>query len=203
LQTNPREYPLISTKKVQFRKFPKRLQEFFRRLLTQLSAKGLLSDPTTPTPLDKIQQWVFSLSSTNFRPFRHTATAISLGLISTLADIYAKVAKALDSSNVLLEKERRGKKKGAGRVKDVERIVKEQEGQLEVLNGLMESTYDSVFVHRFRDVDHRIRTECVHELGLWMQKLPQVYFDGSHLRYMGWALSDAVPPSILLFWCLD
>ena len=54
---------------------------------------------------------------------------------------------------------------------------------------------DSVFVHRFRDVDHRIRTECVHELGLWMQRLPQVYFDAAHLRYMGWALSDSVFPS--------
>ena len=52
----------------------------------------------------------------------------------------------------------------------------------------------SVFVHRFRDVDHRIRTECVHELGIWMNKLPQVYFDGAHLRYMGWALSDSVLP---------
>src|SRR5271156_4579578 len=54
--------------------------------------------------------------------------------------------------------------------------------------------YVSVFVHRFRDVDYRIRTECVHELGLWMQKLPQMYFDGAHLRYMGSALSDSVSP---------
>jgi len=50
----------------------------------------------------------------------------------------------------------------------------------------------SVFVHRFRDVDHRIRTECVHELGQWMQRLPQVYFDTAHLRYIGWAVSDSV-----------
>lgn len=113
--------------------------------------------------------------------------------------------KALDSSNMLLEKEKRAKRgKGTGtRVKDVERIAKEQEAQLDVLRELMESTYDGVFVHRFRDVDHRIRTECVHELGVWMQKLPQVYFDGAHLRYMGWALSDAVPstPYNLQFPC--
>jgi hypothetical protein len=65
---------------------------------------------------------------------------------------------------------------------------------------LYEFPNSSVFVHRFRDVDYRIRTECVHELGLWMQKLPQVYFDGAHLRYMGWALSDSVisPPESLL-----
>jgi cohesin complex subunit SA-1/2 len=90
--------------------------------------------------LDNIQQWVFSLSSTNFRPFRHTATVISLGFITTLCDIYAKVNKALDNSNILLEKEKKAKKNT--RVKDVERMVKEQESQLKTLTGLMESTYD-------------------------------------------------------------
>jgi cohesin complex subunit SA-1/2 len=160
-------------------------------------------DEEPSSVLDKIQQWVFSLSSTNFRPFRHTATVISLGFITTLCDVYAKVNKAHDASNVLLEKEKKGKRAGAGRAKDVERMAQEQESQLRVLTELMESTYDrysftptwtnwSVFVHRFRDVDHRIRTECVHELGIWMNKLPQVYFDGAHLRYMGWALSDSV-----------
>src|SRR5579871_353921 len=39
-KTNPREYPLIATKKTLYRKFPKRLQEFFRRLLQKFSAKG-------------------------------------------------------------------------------------------------------------------------------------------------------------------
>jgi cohesin complex subunit SA-1/2 len=156
---------------------------------------------TEPSVLDKIQQWVFSLSSTNFRPFRHTATVISLGFITTLCEIYAKVNKAHDNSNMTLEKEKKGKK--AARIKELERMAEEQEGQLKILTELMESTYDryapltafvdgSVFVHRFRDVDHRIRTECVHELGLWMQRLPQVYFDAAHLRYMGWALSDSV-----------
>src|SRR5277367_2656979 len=123
-------------------------------------------DEEPSSVLDKIQQWVFSLSSTNFRPFRHTATVISLGFITTLCDIYAKVSKALDNSNILLEKEKKVKK--TTRVKDVERMVKEQESQLKTLTGLMESTYDrytplfclwvdgSVFVHRFRDVDHRI-----------------------------------------------
>jgi len=138
IQTNPREYPLIATKKTNFRKFPKRLSEYFRRLLQQLSAKGLLDEEHSI--LDKIQQWVFSLSSTNFRPFRHTATVISLGFITTLCDIYAKVNKAHDSSTVLLEKEKKAKK--TTRAKDVERMAKEQESQLKILTELMESTYD-------------------------------------------------------------
>jgi cohesin complex subunit SA-1/2 len=97
-----------------------------------------------PSVLDKIQQWVFSLSSTNFRPFRHTSSVISLGFITTLCDIYAKVNKAHDNSNMLLEKEKKAKK--ATRVKDVERMAQEQESQLATLTGLMESTYDRYVV---------------------------------------------------------
>jgi hypothetical protein len=95
---------------------------------------------TEPSILDKIQQWVFSLSSTNFRPFRHTATVISLGFITTLCEIYAKVNKAHDNSNMTLEKEKKGKK--AARIKELERMAEEQESQLKILTELMESTYD-------------------------------------------------------------
>jgi len=95
---------------------------------------------TDPSVLDKIQRWVFSLSSTNFRPFRHTATVISLGFITTLCDIYAKVNKAHDNSNVALEKEKKGKK--SARVKELERAAEEQESQMKTLTELMQSTYD-------------------------------------------------------------
>ena len=97
-----------------------------------------------PSVLEKIQQWVFSLSSTNFRPFRHTATVISLGFITTLCDIYARVNKAHDASNILLEKEKKSKKGTRG--KDIEKIAREQESQLKTLAELMESTYDRYLI---------------------------------------------------------
>ena len=93
-----------------------------------------------PSVLDKIQRWVFSLSSTNFRPFRHTASVISLGFITTLCDIYAKLNKAHDNSNVVLEKEKKGKKNA--RIKELERAAMEQESQIKTLTELMQSTYD-------------------------------------------------------------
>lgn len=120
------------------KKFPRRLSDYFRRLLQKLHAKGMLN--VEPSVLDKIQQWVFSLSSTNFRPFRHTATVISLGFITTLCDIYAKVNKEHDNTNNLLEKEKKTKK--ATRTKDLQRMAQEQEAQLKTLSELMESTYD-------------------------------------------------------------
>jgi cohesin complex subunit SA-1/2 len=93
-----------------------------------------------PSVLDKIQRWVFSLSSTTFRPFRHTATVISLGFITTLCEIYAKLNKAHDNSNVALEKEKKGKKNA--RIKELERAAEEQESQMKTLTELMQSTYD-------------------------------------------------------------
>jgi len=90
--------------------------------------------------LDKMQQWVFPLSSTKFRPFRHTATVISLGFITSLCDIYAKLNKEHDNSNILLEKERKSKK--TARIKEVTRMAQEQEAQLKILKELMESTYE-------------------------------------------------------------
>ena len=93
-----------------------------------------------PSVLDKIQRWVFSLSSTTFRPFRHTATAISLGFITTLCEIYAKLNKAHDTSNAALEKEKKSKK--SARIKELERAAEEQENQIQTLTELMQSTYD-------------------------------------------------------------
>jgi hypothetical protein len=52
--------------------------------------------------------------------------------------------------------------------------------------------YCSVFVHRYRDVEAVIRTECIRELGLWIIKYPDRFLDDIYLRYLGWQLSDKV-----------
>lgn len=48
-----------------------------------------------------------------------------------------------------------------------------------------------VFVHRFRDLDPHIRTECIHALGQWLKKYPEQFLDTNYLRYIGWVLSDS------------
>lgn len=47
-----------------------------------------------------------------------------------------------------------------------------------------------VFVHRYRDLDPTIRTECVRALGLWFKKFPSQFLKSDYLRYVGWVLSD-------------
>jgi cohesin complex subunit SA-1/2 len=52
----------------------------------------------------------------------------------------------------------------------------------------------SVFVHRYRDLDPTIRTECVRAIGAWFKKYPGHFLDASYLRYVGWVLSDSTTP---------
>jgi len=49
----------------------------------------------------------------------------------------------------------------------------------------------SVFVHRFRDLDPNIRSECARSIGLWIRKYPEHFLDAHYLRYVGWVLSDS------------
>lgn len=50
----------------------------------------------------------------------------------------------------------------------------------------------SVFVHRCRDVEAIIRTECIKHLGEWMEQYPSYFLDNNYLRYIGWLLNDKV-----------
>ena len=50
----------------------------------------------------------------------------------------------------------------------------------------------SVFIHRYRDAEPAIRSECIRALGLWMKKHPDHFLEGNHLRYVGWVLTDVV-----------
>lgn len=54
------------------------------------------------------------------------------------------------------------------------------------------SILNSVFVHRYRDLDPSIRSDCVQSLGKWILSHSTHFLDGSYLRYIGWVLSDPV-----------
>jgi hypothetical protein len=47
-----------------------------------------------------------------------------------------------------------------------------------------------VWVHRYRDVEPKIRADCIRKLGDWISEAPAIFFDGAFLRYLGWVLSD-------------
>lgn len=138
--------------------------------------------------VDNLHAWLASMSSSPLRPFRHTATTISLAVQSTLVE----VASILDRRIANIEQQSQTAKRGKNKSKtdEIQRSLAEANDNRKICNDSIQSFFDTVFVHRYRDVDPRIRVECVEALGNWIWNLPTVFLEPGYLRYLGWMLSD-------------
>ena len=188
----PTDYPLISKAKGNA-SFRSTLCGFFATLISTCHAAGLLYSDLAL--LENIEVWVHTMSSSTLRPFRHTATVIALTIGNTLCTVAADIAE--NAARTVRQKEGEQKKKSVNkeRVKALEAKVAEGERRRAQVLESMGNLLDAVFVHRYRDVDPKIRLECVTALGNWIITLPDVYFDGLHLRYLGWVLYDPSAPT--------
>lgn len=137
------------------------------------------------------------MSSSTLRQFRHTSTVVALDLVSSLSTIAAESRRANSTTNRQLEAESKKGKRNEGRIAALEEKLKDGEERRETTENIIKDIFDTVFVHRYRDIDPRIRSDCVRELGSWILTLPDVFFDGSYLRYLGWVLSDMTPATRL------
>lgn len=186
-QQNITEYPLISKSKATH-DFRISLVNFFKSLIKSIHASGLLYDDIAL--IETIHLWIATMSSSTLRPFRHTATTIALAITSAMCDVATSQAEETAKTSLLLEAEKKKKTANKARLADFQKKVAQGEKRKEQLENIIKDFYDTVFVHRYRDVDPKIRTECVEALGQWITTLPTLFFDGQYLRYLGWMLSD-------------
>ncbi|KAF4452018.1 cohesin complex subunit SA-1/2 [Fusarium austroafricanum] len=176
------DYPLISRTK-HSRSFRDVLITFFENLIVDMHQGRLMY--ADETFIDNLHTWLASMSSSSLRPFRHTATTISLAVQSALV----MVANDLDFRLGRPGQNAKGKSNTDRR--DTEQNKKDRK----VCTDAIQSFFDTVFVHRYRDVDPKIRTECVEALGNWIISLPAVFLEPGYLRYLGWMLSDTNAPT--------
>ena len=140
--------------------------------------------------IENIQVWVSSMSSAANRPFRHTAAVVALEIISALCAIGRKYCDSRAKSLRQREGEQKNKKVNKARVEDLQKAADEAGEHVTQVDSIIHDWFDTVFVHRYRDVDPRIRVDCVTYLSEWIILYPEQFLDGSHLRYLGWVLSD-------------
>jgi cohesin complex subunit SA-1/2 len=186
------EYPLIA-KTRGANAFKQALHGFFVALVQTIAQSGLMYENTEL--LENIEVWISTMSSASNRPFRHTSTVASLGITSALSsvarDIVENTAKKMRQSESEAKKARANK----ARVAAINKEVEELNQKLEIVDASITDWFDTVYVHRYRDVDPKVRVECVEALAEWIMIYPDKFFDGSHLRYLGWVLSDPHPPT--------
>ncbi|KEY65481.1 hypothetical protein S7711_08320 [Stachybotrys chartarum IBT 7711] len=179
------DYPLISKAK-STRSFRDLLTNFFRSLVDLLHETDVLY--TDPTLVDNLHAWLSSMSSSSLRPFRHTATAIALTVQSGLVMVAVTLDERITNIEQQLQSAKRAKNKS--KAAEIQRSLEEANEHRKTCSEAIQSFFDTVFVHRYRDVDPKIRSECVEALGSWIWFLPTVFMEPGYLRYLGWMLSD-------------
>lgn len=188
LQQQITDYPLAKVK--ESRGFRDHLVGFFEALINVLHETGALY---TDEPLmENIARWVYTMSSSTLRPFRHTATTVALAMELALASVAQKLDDRITktSQQVDAEKGRKGKNRNKDMLANLQKSLDEANNNREMCAKYMLDCFEVVFVHRYRDIDARIRTECVEALGSWIWVLPTVFMEPEYLRYLGWLLSD-------------
>lgn len=186
------DYPLVSRSKGSAA-FRSTMAGFFQSLIRTAHAAGLLySDEAL---LQNIEVWVTTMTDSSIRPFRHTATVISLTIGSTICGLIAEIAD--NTAKIAKQKENEQKKKTVNkeRVMGLEVKIREGETKRDLAQQAAQAIFDGVYAHRYRDVDPRIRVDCVSAFGTWITACPEVFFSGQYIRYLGWVLSDTSAPT--------
>ncbi|POS88446.1 hypothetical protein EPUL_000033, partial [Erysiphe pulchra] len=188
---NISEYPLISRAKSS-QSFRGNLIGFFDKLIEVLHESEVLYEETIL--LENIHQWVAALSSSTTRPFRHTATLIALTMTSARCRIaHAEIEKAAKVQRQL-ESEAKSKKPNKARLADFQRRVDKNNERKAIIEGQIQDYFETVYLHRYRDIDPKIRLECTEALGNWIVTMDSYFYDGQYLRYLGWMLYDTHGP---------
>lgn len=183
------DYPLVSRAR-STRPFRDLLVGFFKHLVTIMHETDLLYKDDDL--MANITRWVASMSSSTLRPFRHTATTVALAMEAALVD----VAKKLDDRITVMTRQvdtEKGRKKNKDKLVAIQKNLDEANKCRELCQEHISDFFETVFVHRYRDIDPKIRTECVEALGSWIWHLPTMFMEPEYLRYLGWMLSDVVP----------
>ena len=189
--TEPTEYPFMAKMK-NATSFKQGVTGFLDVLIRSIAEDKTLYNNSEL--IENIQVWFTSMSTATNRAFRHTSTVVSLSVISALSSVAFNVGDNAAKSHRMVETERKkGNKANKGRIQSMEAKAKEASELQEIVEALLKDWFDTVFIHRYRDRDISIRRECMAALGDWITTAPSAFFDGHHLRYMGWMLSDHAP----------
>lgn len=143
--------------------------------------------------MENIQVWIGSMSSAVNRPFRHTTTVVSLAMMDGLCSVGKSLVETQARFQRQIEGEEKKTKVNRQRIEAIRQQAEEEAMKAGTVNEIAKDLFDGIFVHRYRDVDEKIRVECVAHLSNWITTYSDRFLDGTFIRYLGWLLSDPSP----------
>ena len=183
------DYPLIMTGP-QWKKFRSSFCEFIHTLVRQCQY-SIIYDQYL---MESIISLLITLSDSQVRAFRHTATLAAMKLMTALVDVALTLSINLDNTQRQYENERvkAQAKRASDRLDSLMSKRQELEENMEDIRTMLGYLFKSIFVHRYRDTIPEIRSICMSEIGTWMKRFPNHFLDDSYLKYVGWTLHDKV-----------
>lgn len=176
-------------KSKQLRNFKVHYLHMWDKLVCEVHVSDLLFDGYL---MERVKDMVIALSCNVVRPFRYAATLTACQLFNTWIRLLLSLTEARDTAQYQLtaEEKKKSSKSSDERVQSLKRTVDRCHRRVTELKDLINSTFQSVFAHRFRDVSEEIRGEVIGGIGLWIKKMPSMFLNDSYLKYLAWALSD-------------
>lgn len=183
------EYPLIMAGQL-WKKFRTNFCDFVQTLVKQCQY-SIIYDQFL---MDNVISLLTGLSDSQVRAFRHTATLAAMKLMTALVDVALLVSVYLDNAARQYESERMKSSHDVSedRLESLMGKRQELEENMDEIKNMLTYLFKSVFVHRYRDTLPEIRSICMTEIGIWMQKFSSNFLDDSYLKYIGWTLHDKV-----------
>lgn len=188
--------------------FPNRALSFISSIILIAGESGVLYEDDGQF-IQLLLEWIGAMSTSNIRALRYVSTVFGLNIqsilcklsinISTFIDKFLRQLKRENESlkSLIDNKERNSKKQLARqidstneRIKVIENNVEMYKKQKKTTDNYINDFFNTLFVHRYRDVASEIRFKCVSYLGDWMEDYPEMFFESTYLRYLGWLLTD-------------
>lgn len=187
--SNGADYPLIMSGP-QWKKFRQTFCDFITILIKQCQYSVIYDQYM----MESFIKFLISLSDSQVRAFRHTATLVAMKLMTALVDVALTLSINLDSFTRQYENEltKVNSKRCADRLNGLKNDVESTKINMDDIKTMLGYLFKSIFVHRYRDTFHEIRSICMQEIGVWMRRFPNYFLDDSYLKYVGWTLHDKV-----------
>lgn len=182
------DYPLVMSGP-QWKKFRQTFCEFINTLIKQCQYSVIYDQYM----MESFISFLISLSDSQVRAFRHTATLVAMKLMTALVDVALTLSINFDNISRQCEQERRkvdARRRANERFDSLMLRRQETEVNMEDIRTMLGYLFKSIFVHRYRDTFAEIRSICMQEIGVWMRRFPNHFLDDSYLKYVGWTLHD-------------
>lgn len=181
------DFPL-SGKQRQYHGMKEVFIDFFKAIPHVLHNSGLLYEEEAV--YDNLHVWLATMASAQYRSFRFTATLASLSMSTGQAEVAKDVQASITASKHQFDTEQKKKNRNQARIATLQAEMTRDEKRLEIIDRQLKDEFDTVYTHRYRDVDEKLRVECARALGSWIQIYRHHFLDGHFLRYLGWVMSD-------------